>query len=183
MLRLAVLLYAGAIALAFLVTGLRGAPHPFAEQPARIGLGWALAGALLLALVSLALSALAERSGPSRRLRRDLRRMMGPIGSGDALVLAVLSSVGEEALFRGALQPWLGLWVTSALFAFCHVGPARHFAIWTVYAFAMGLGLGALYALSGSLLAPIVAHFTANYFGLLLLAAPAPSEPPSPPPP
>lgn len=37
------------------------------------------------------------------------------------LALAIGAGIGEEILFRGALQPVLGIWFTSALFAVVHV--------------------------------------------------------------
>jgi len=37
------------------------------------------------------------------------------------LALAIGAGVGEEILFRGALQPTLGIWFTSVLFAIVHV--------------------------------------------------------------
>jgi membrane protease YdiL (CAAX protease family) len=37
------------------------------------------------------------------------------------LALAIGAGIGEEILFRGALQPVLGIWFTSLLFAVVHV--------------------------------------------------------------
>ena len=37
------------------------------------------------------------------------------------LALAIGAGIGEEILFRGALQPVLGIWFTSILFAIVHV--------------------------------------------------------------
>ena len=50
--------------------------------------------------------------------------------------------------------------------------------LWTIYALAMGILLALLASWSGGLLAPIVAHFTVNYFGLVELST-RPSETPS----
>jgi membrane protease YdiL (CAAX protease family) len=40
---------------------------------------------------------------------------------GEWLVLGLAAGIGEEVLFRGALQPALGLWFTAFLFALSHV--------------------------------------------------------------
>ena len=37
---------------------------------------------------------------------------------------------------------------------------------WTIFALVLGFALGGLLLLTGSLLAPILAHFTINYFNL-----------------
>ncbi|MBK7566807.1 MAG: CPBP family intramembrane metalloprotease [Bacteroidetes bacterium] len=34
------------------------------------------------------------------------------------LFLSFCAGVGEELLFRGAIQPWLGIWLTALLFIF-----------------------------------------------------------------
>jgi membrane protease YdiL (CAAX protease family) len=79
------------------------------------------------------------------------------------LVTAPLAAFGEEFVFRGVLQnslstrfrPWLAVLVASAVFGVLHVWrfPA---------AFMLGAFLGALYAITGSLTASIVAHLTVN---------------------
>jgi membrane protease YdiL (CAAX protease family) len=45
----------------------------------------------------------------------------GSLGAGSALLLGVSAGVGEEVAMRGALQPKLGLLLTSLLFAALHV--------------------------------------------------------------
>jgi uncharacterized protein len=40
---------------------------------------------------------------------------------GEWLILALAAGIGEEVLFRGALQPVFGLWLTSIVFAVVHV--------------------------------------------------------------
>lgn len=79
------------------------------------------------------------------------------------VLLSLAAGVGEEALFRGGLQPWLtdlltpwaAILVVSLLFAFIHVGR------WVLRAFilAYSIGFGLLYHLTGSLLGCMIAHF------------------------
>jgi len=125
-----------------------------------------LAGAGVVALTSL----LIWVAPPFARLADVMSAVIGPAGWGTVLVAAAASSVAEECLFRGAIQPTLGLWITSAVFAACHFLPDRRFLPWTVFALAAGLGLGALFDWRGSLVAPVAAHFTVNFVNLRLLA-------------
>jgi membrane protease YdiL (CAAX protease family) len=75
------------------------------------------------------------------------------------LLVALLAGFSEELFFRATLQPMLGLWLTSLLFALAHTGislsPAK--LAFAVYVFAMGVLLGVLYEQSG-LVAAIVMH-------------------------
>ena len=86
----------------------------------------------------------------------------------DLILVAVMSGVGEEALFRGALQPVLGILVTSLLFGALHVGPDRRYLVWTVWAVGAGFLFGALYEWTGGILAPVTAHVLHNAATLLL---------------
>ncbi len=87
---------------------------------------------------------------------------------GDLVLVAVFSGVAEEALFRGALQPMLGLLATSVLFGALHVGPDRRYLVWTLWAVGAGFLFGFLYEWTGGLLAPTIAHVLHNSATLLL---------------
>jgi len=52
------------------------------------------------------------------------------------------------------------------VFALLHVGPKRRFLPWTASAFVLGVGFGFLARWTGSLGAPITAHFTINFVNL-----------------
>ena len=106
----------------------------------------------------------------ARRLSRELAAAVGPIPVNEALALALLSGIGEELFFRGALQGSIGLWWASAIFALLHTGPGRAFRMWTLLAAAAGLGLGALVLWRGNLLAAILAHAAFNALGLVRLS-------------
>ena len=86
----------------------------------------------------------------------------------DLLLLAAFSGVGEEALFRGALQPEIGIVAASLLFGALHVGPDRRYLLWTLWAVGAGFLFGALYEWTGGILAPVVAHALHNAATLLL---------------
>lgn len=128
-----------------------------------IGIGFGLA--------VVAATAALVRFVPSYARLADL--MAGILGqmSWPAVVLAaVLSSVAEESLFRGAVQPNAGLWLAAVVFAACHFVPDRRFLPWTVFALAAGIGLGWLFEWRGSLVAPVSAHFTVNVINLRLVS-------------
>lgn len=77
------------------------------------------------------------------------------------LFYSFCAAVGEEILFRGAVQPWLGIWLTSFVFIFLH-GYLNPFN-WplTLYGLLMiiiSAGLGYLFELYG-IFASMTAHF------------------------
>jgi uncharacterized protein len=95
-------------------------------------------------------------------------RLVDGARRGDLVLVSVFSGVGEEAFFRGALQPMLGLVVTSILFGALHVGPDRRYLAWTLWAVGAGFLFGFLYEWTGGLLAPMSAHVLHNAATLLL---------------
>jgi membrane protease YdiL (CAAX protease family) len=116
-----------------------------------------------------------DRTAWAKALRTELRTALrGGSGEGPSglslILLGVLSGLSEELLFRGALQPVCGFWITSIGFGLLHVGPSRTFLPWTVWAIVMGLILGAMFEWTGSLLGPIVAHATINAVNLRTVA-------------
>jgi len=114
---------------------------------------------------------------PATHLHRVLRDAVLPLPPRGAMVLAVGSGLGEELLFRGALQPALGLVPAALLFGALHVAPGRRLWVWPLWAALAGLLFGALHAATGLLLAPVAAHATANYLNLRFLEAYVPDAP------
>ncbi|HKJ00046.1 MAG TPA: CPBP family intramembrane glutamic endopeptidase [bacterium] len=112
------------------------------------------------------------------RLHNEFHAILGGLDSPRILLLSLLSAGGEEVLFRGVLQPRLGLWVAAVLFAALHFPMRRALVPWTGFAFVLGVVLGVLTQASGSLWPAILLHFLVNYFNLHDLAehpaAPAP---------
>ena len=122
------------------------------------------------ALATVALGLLAYALIPTLRgLSEELAPLLvdGTRGR-DLVLLAALSGVGEEAPFRGALQPEIGLVASSLLFGALHVGPDRRYVLWTLWAVGAGFLFGALYAWTGGILAPVIAHALHNAATLLV---------------
>ncbi len=113
---------------------------------------------------------------PVASLERELAARVGPMTLSEALGLALLSGVGEELFFRGAMQPSLGLVGTTLLFAVVHSGPSRIYLVWTLFALLGGFGLGSLFEWRQCLLAPIVAHIAVNAIGLGRLSRGSPES-------
>jgi hypothetical protein len=105
---------------------------------------------------------LTERTRAGDRLAQSLRAVLGPLSLGECWLLALVSGVAEEAFFRGALQPQVGLLAASLLFGAAHFVPRRELLLWTVFSIAAGLLLGWLFDATGNLVAPVVAHAGIN---------------------
>lgn len=106
------------------------------------------------------------RFGWARRLHLEFRPIARQLDTTSIVLLAALSAVGEELFFRGLLQPFVGLIPQAVLFGLLHQlrGPSRW--VWVTWAGVVGLGLGVLFQLTGSLLGPVVAHALVNGFNL-----------------
>ena len=77
-------------------------------------------------------------------LSRELSDAMN-LGSMDILLVASLAGFSEELLFRGVLQPLLGIVITSVIFALIHVGfclSNRGFQQYAASVFVLGVLLG-----------------------------------------
>jgi len=133
------------------------------ERP--LPLQFALGAAVGLAMV--ALSFLSLRLFPlARELELKLALLIGPVGWGRALVLALLSGVAEEFFFRIVLLPKLGRFWSSLIFALMHTGRGRAFLLWTATAAVLG-ALFAVLVLAGWGLASVAtAHFLINAINL-----------------
>jgi membrane protease YdiL (CAAX protease family) len=84
------------------------------------------------------------------------------------VLVSLFSGIGEEMLFRGAVQPEFGLVVAALAFGLVHIGPDRRYLLWTAWAVLAGFLFGFLYEFSGGLLAPVIAHATHNAATFLL---------------
>ena len=135
------------------------------STPLMLGLSPLLGIAVGLLVVLLTRMAV-RRFSWARLMHRDFRSVLGPTQSREILILALASAIGEELLFRGALQPWIGIWPQAAVFALLHIGPGVRFLPWTASAFALGIGFGYMVEWTGDLGGPIAAHFVINYLNL-----------------
>ncbi|KGQ23123.1 CPBP family intramembrane glutamic endopeptidase [Thermus filiformis] len=162
--QLALLLLGGAL-VAWLGLGVLAAPDPFRDGVLGLGLFLLLQG----------LEALFARLFPrsfrsAEALHRELGRLLRRSGLGprEALLLSLLSALGEEVFFRGAVQGLLvrhlGAWGVGAqalVFALFHPAPRSALA-YTLFTGVAGLLFGLAFLLSGSLVPGILAHFLHN---------------------
>jgi len=79
---------------------------------------------------------------------------ISPVG---IVTLGMAAGVAEEWLFRGILQPLVGVALASLLFGAAHIG-GPHMLAFGVWASTMGLVMGGLAMATGGLVAPMVAH-------------------------
>ena len=139
----------------------RGLPLNLAGGPWPRDLAAGAAAAAALALVNHALLCRAPAIRPVRAIRRVYRDLLKPafagIGAREVVVISLAAGIGEELLFRGVLQPELGLIPASLIFGVLHTGGrgTLAFGCWVTL---MGAALGWLAVATGGLLAPIVAH-------------------------
>jgi len=125
------------------------------------GLWMGFGAALLLGLVNYVVLRLAPPLQPVRAIRRlyqeTLRPLFAEVGPLEIVGVSVAAGVGEELLFRGAVQAEFGLVAASVLFGLAHIS-GRSSVVFGLWVAVMGFGLGGLAQAAGGLLAPIVAH-------------------------
>jgi hypothetical protein len=124
----------------------------FSGAAERLGLvrpaWWQIAIALACAGAFFALTAAADQLAhvwtpqEASQLDKTIQQVFGQLGNplGVAAV-AVLPGICEEILFRGALQPRLGLFVTAALFTAIHTQYGISLVALSVLVVAIGLGV------------------------------------------
>jgi membrane protease YdiL (CAAX protease family) len=119
--------------------------------------------------------------GPLRELKEFVDRHVVPLFQNTSVaqlaLIALVAGIGEELLFRGLVQHalsewigppqgvWLGLAVASVIFGICH-WLTRTYA---VLAGLIGIYLGLLLVVTGSILAPMVAHGVYDFVALIYL--------------
>jgi uncharacterized protein len=142
----------------------------FAADPAT-----ALAIGTLLALVLVLLTVWSTRwlvvhARWARALERALRGVVLGVSPVRLQWLAISAALAEELLFRAALVPAVGVWTSALLFGALHFSTRATYLGWMLWATLMGVLLGSLFVLSGSLLPPILAHALINFANMRLLA-------------
>lgn len=113
--------------------------------PQRAHLAWVAVAVAVALLLNIVIQVFWEWVQPERYLEMQARleQLFGEFGTtGGLLAVGLAAGVGEEVLFRGSLQPRLGLWPTTFLFTVIHsyygLSPGL------LWIFALGLGLGIL---------------------------------------
>ncbi|MDP5208642.1 CPBP family intramembrane glutamic endopeptidase [Microbulbifer sp. 2205BS26-8] len=145
-------------------------------------LGGALWGALFFALIGAPASFVSvvwltrSNTAVGRTLRRhctQLKPVFAGLSIGQIAVIAVVTGICEELLFRGFLQVWwsqlssplVGLLGASLVFALLHWASR----VYVLLTFVFGLILGLAYQASGSLLGVITWHAMYDFLVLVTL--------------
>jgi len=128
--------------------------------------GLGIVAGLLVILLS---DQLTRHTAAGEALARTLASFLGRLSIPQCVALAAMSGVAEEALFRGVLQPRVGLAGAAILFGIAHFVPQRALLPWSLFAFAVGWLFGLLFDATGNLVAPTLAHALINAVNLRLL--------------
>ncbi|MGI8608985.1 MAG: CPBP family glutamic-type intramembrane protease [Candidatus Dormibacteria bacterium] len=165
--------------LPFLIVAIAGvglfvkrSPRQVLERLGLIWPGWrwivASAGvAVLLVVFGVVFDVLITRLTPdqSKSINEVSQQLLSNVTNpGAAIALALAAGIGEEVLFRGALQPRLGIIAAALLFAVLHTQYAISLA--SLEIFILGLALGLLRRRAG-VTGTIIAH--AGYDLILLM--------------
>lgn len=145
-------------------------PEPWLPLATIEGVAASTAMGLAVALVViLGTRVTVNRYAWAQRLHLDLRPMAHGMSSVHIVLIAFFSSLGEELLFRGLLQPWIGVLPTAVVFGLCHQMPGQAKWVWVCWATAVGLAFGLIFAATGSLVGALVAHAVINGVNLTFL--------------
>ena len=163
-----------AIALAFVINAAFGdgtLPTVLIEgQPIVAQIGWGVAFGLAISVPSTVVVFFVP---PFSSLRRELLGLVSrlDLGALNPLWISLSAGIGEEILFRGALQPILGIWWASFIFTLAHFWSGQfHSMNWRklIYAasvFIAGLFLGYVFLEIG-LVAAMLAHAVVDVVSL-----------------
>ncbi|KAJ9520780.1 hypothetical protein QJQ45_007642 [Haematococcus lacustris] len=106
---------------------------------------------------------------PELRLaaQRSNAQILSPLSWPDMALVALLSGIPEELLFRGGLIPvtspdWRGVVLSGLVFGALHNGGGRNWAF-AAWASAVGCLYGALFLFSHNIWVPAAAHAAANF--------------------
>ncbi len=124
-----------------------------------IGLG---GGLLFVALTPL----VTRWSAPARELEREFGWILGEQKAWEIVLLALLSGVAEEFLFRGAMYRAVGPVMSTVVFAAVHWPVNWSFRLWPFLALAAGSILALERHATGTLLAPAITHVLVNLVNL-----------------
>jgi uncharacterized protein len=137
---------------------------PFARDAISCGLG--LGFGLLVVLIT---RITVTRARWAQRLHEQLRPVAQGMRTHTVVIIATLSSFGEEMFFRSFLTPLLGVVAQAVVFGLLHQVRGSSRWVWVGWAAAVGLVLGLLYWSLGSLGGPLVAHAVINGLNLVHL--------------
>jgi membrane protease YdiL (CAAX protease family) len=163
------------VALAFLINVLFGERpllaialdgKPFIDQ-----IAWGMAIALAVVVPIIAAILLLPILAPLRNQVVELFCTRVDFSGWNPLWMSMFAGCGEEVLFRGAIQPIIGLWLSSLVFVLLHSGTYQFRslnwkkAVFAAFVFVVSLLLGYIFVNIG-LLAAVVAHATLDVVAL-----------------
>ncbi len=128
-----------------------------------VGVGLVMLAFQYLAIAVWALAVGEEVFAEQTKAAEALSGSFNDLGS--AFVVALLTAASEEIAFRGALQPVLGIGMTSIVFAMIHIQYALTPATLVILALAVVLGL---LRQRFNTTTAFVCHFTYNFVGLAM---------------
>lgn len=172
------LVYGEVVMLVFALAGVGlGTRRNLRQVLSRLGLEWptlrdlALAAGLIVVFLAVdyAVSVIWYRLWPQnyQLVAESSQRLFGPFDSiPGAAVLGLSAGIGEESLFRGALQPRLRVLLTALVFTLGHVQYALSPALLEI--FVIGLVLGWLRERTNTTTC-MVAHAGYNFFDTILM--------------
>lgn len=102
----------------------------------------------------------------AKSLCLEFKYMLYDLRHEDIFVFSLVSAISEEIFFRGILLQEIGIIISSLLFGMLHIGSNIKFLIWTFHAIVFGFLFGFLFLLTGTIISPIITHFTINYYNL-----------------
>ena len=103
-----------------------------------------------------------------RELQRTIfEPLFAPLSMAEVVAISALAGIGEEILFRGAVQASFGWPIASVAFGACHLGLSRRGWVLGVWAALAGGVLAGLAIATDGLVAPIVAHAGYDFAALM----------------
>ncbi len=105
----------------------------------------------------------------AQQLEIEFSKLLVPMRMWEIAAMGIVSGAAEETLFRGALQPAVGLIPASLAFGLAHLIPRNPFWHWSLYATFAGFLLGCLFELTHHLFPVIAAHSLTNFVLIMIL--------------
>jgi hypothetical protein len=158
------------MSIAFVPGTALGHPEPWLRLPplAAAGLSVSLGVAIAFGVV-LATRYTVARFSWARQLHSELQPLACRLGEKQIVPIAIFSGLGEELFFRAFLTPTIGVLASCALFGVLHQirGPSRW--VWVGWATLVGASFAIVFAATGSILGPVLAHALINAINLTFL--------------
>jgi membrane protease YdiL (CAAX protease family) len=98
----------------------------------------------------------------AKNIEVEFARFMSDQRGWEIVVLSVLSAVGEELFFRGAVQGALGVAAATIIFGVVHWPVTSKLVAWPLFATGAGALMGVQAIWMDGLVAPIMTHFLVN---------------------